>query len=81
MGVFFLYQLSSVDHDLIVDTCQSIDDLVEHLDAGVLAFGLFRNDFEYVPVEIEGVFELGNFVFELIVFFFEKGELLLHVWA
>jgi hypothetical protein len=63
MRVLFLYQLGSVDHDLIVDAGQSVDDLVEHLDAGVLAFGLFRNDFEDVPVEIEGVFELGNFIF------------------
>ena len=76
--VLFLNEFSRVNHDLIVDTGKSIDDLVEHLYTRVLAFGLFRNDFKNIPVKIECIFELGNLVFELEVFFFEKGELLLH---
>jgi hypothetical protein len=80
--VLLLYKFCRVNHDLIVDTGKSIDNLVEHLNTRVLAFGLFRNDFENIPVEIKCIFELGNLIFELEVFFFEKGELLLHdlVW-
>lgn len=56
MGVFLLNQFSSVDHDLIVDTGQSVYDLIQHLNAGVWAFGLFRHNLENVPVEIKGIF-------------------------
>ncbi len=72
MRVFFLNELCSIDHDLIVDTGQSVDNLIEHLDSRVLAFGLLRDDLENVSVEIEGIFKLRYLVFELEVFFFEQ---------
>jgi hypothetical protein len=71
-------ELCSIDHDLIVDTGQSIDDLIEHLNSWILTFSLLGDDLENVSVEIEGIFQLRYLVFELEVFFFQQRELLLH---
>ncbi len=74
-------ELCSIDHDLIVDTGQSIDDLIEHLNSWILTFSLLGDDLENVSVEIEGIFQLRYLVFELEVFFFQQRELLLHdIW-
>lgn len=45
-----LDQLCSVDHNLIVDAGQAVDDLVEHLHTGLLASGLLWYDLEDVSV-------------------------------
>lgn len=74
-------EFCSIDHDLIVDTGQSIDDLIEHLNSWVLAFNLLGDDLENVSVEIESIFQLRYLIFELEVFFFQQRELLLHdIW-
>jgi hypothetical protein len=78
MGVFLMNEFCSIDHDLVVDTGQSVDDLIEHLNSWILAFSLLGYDLENVSVEIEGIFQLRYLVFELKVFFFQQRELLLH---
>lgn len=66
--VFLEDKVCSVDHDLVVDAGEAVDDLVKHLNPGLFAFGFLGDYLQYVPVQVKGIFQLRYLVLQLVIF-------------
>lgn len=68
MLVFLEDKVCSVDHDLVVDTGESVDYLVKHFHSRLFAFSFLGDYLQNVPVQIKGIFQLRNLILQLVIF-------------
>lgn len=60
--------IDAVEHDLVVDRGQSGDDLHEQVQLGIGPLIIVRQDLQNIPIQIESVLQIGDFILELKVF-------------
>ena len=60
--------IDAVEHDLVVDRGQSRDDLHEQVQLGIGPLIIVRQDLQNIPIQIESVLQIGDFILELKVF-------------
>lgn len=69
--------LNAVDHGLVVHSGKTRYDLHQQSHLRICMLTIVGNQFEDVPVQIEGVLQISNLVFKLVVLLTQKR--LLHL--
>lgn len=73
--VLLLQELHVADHHLVVNACQTGDDLVKYVQLRVGFAAVLLQNFQHVSVQVKSVLQIGNFVLELEVLGSDAFEL------